>query len=101
MKSRLDEILKDVPAAIRRAMLEDAPQLEPGAAQVMGRFWSAVRVGKGSLAMPPAEAYRDAAASGRHFGVCCARSRDTRRMCRPPWPRSSARNGMPGDRSPP
>ena len=38
MKTRLDATLKDVPAAIRRAMLEDAPQLEPGAAQVMGRF---------------------------------------------------------------
>ncbi|ATI42071.1 hypothetical protein CBW24_08660 [Pacificitalea manganoxidans] len=67
MKTRLDATLKDVPAAIRRAMLEDAPQLEPGAAQVMGRFWSAVRAGKGSLAMPPAEAYRDAAASESTF----------------------------------
>ena len=67
MKTRLDATLKDVPAAIRRAMLEDAPQLEPGAAQVMGRFWSAVRAGKGSFAMPPAEAYRDAAASESTF----------------------------------
>lgn len=67
MKADLSGILKDAPAAIRRAMIDDEPNLAPGAAHVMGRFWSAVRVEKGNLAMPPAEAYRAAAASESTF----------------------------------
>lgn len=67
MKTDLDVILKDAPAAIRRAMIEDATNLAPGAAQVMGRFWSAVRACKSNLAMPAAEAYRAAAASESTF----------------------------------
>jgi len=43
MKSDFDVILKDAPAAVRRAMRDDAGKLAPGAAHVMGRFWSAVR----------------------------------------------------------
>ncbi len=67
MKTNLAVILKDAPTAVRQAMIEDAPNLAPGAARVMGRFWSAVRVGKGNLAMPPAGDYRAAAASESTF----------------------------------
>lgn len=67
MKTDLEVVLKDAPAAIRRAMLDDAPNLAPGAAQVTGRFWTAVRAGKGNLSMPAAEAYRDAATSESTF----------------------------------
>ncbi|WP_299362708.1 hypothetical protein [uncultured Paracoccus sp.] len=67
MKSDLNVILKDAPAAIRRAMIEDAANLPPGAALVMARFWSAVRAGNGNLSMPDAEAYRAAAASESTF----------------------------------
>ncbi|MBJ6373402.1 hypothetical protein [Sedimentitalea arenosa] len=67
MKADLSVVLKDAPAAVRRAMTEDAQDLAPGAAQVMGRFWSAVRAGKGNLSMPPADAYRSAAASESTF----------------------------------
>lgn len=67
MKADLDVILKDTPAAVRRAMIDDAPNLAPGAAHVMARFWSAVRACKGNLAVPAAEAYRAAAASESTF----------------------------------
>ncbi|MGR3456017.1 hypothetical protein [Pseudooceanicola sp.] len=67
MRADLEEILKDAPAAVRRAMIEDAPNLAPGAAHVMGRFWTAVRSGKGNLAMPGAGAYHAAAASESTF----------------------------------
>ena len=67
MRGDLDVILKNAPAAVRRAMIEDAPNLAPGAAHVMGRFWSAVRAGKGNPSMPAAEAYRSAAASESTF----------------------------------
>lgn len=67
MRGNLDLILKDAPAAVRRAMTEDAPRLAPGAAHVMGRFWTTVREGKGNLSMPAAEAYRSAAASESTF----------------------------------
>lgn len=67
MKSDLDVILKDAPAAVRRTMVEDAPNLAPGAARVMGRFWSAVRAARGNPSMPAAEAYRAAAASESTF----------------------------------
>jgi hypothetical protein len=67
MKANLAVILKDAPAAVRQAMIEDAPNLAPGAAQVTGRFWSALRAGKGNLAMPAAEAYRAAATSESTF----------------------------------
>ena len=67
MKINLDEVLKDVPAAIRGAMVDDASNLAPGAAQVMSRFWTSVRAGKGNAAMPAAEVYRAAAASESTF----------------------------------
>ncbi|SDY25956.1 hypothetical protein [Citreimonas salinaria] len=67
MKADLDVILKETPAAVRRAMILDAHNLAPGAAQVMGRFWTAVRAGHGNPAMPGAEAYRAAAASESTF----------------------------------
>lgn len=67
MKSDLTVILKDSPAAVRHAMIADAHGLEPGAAHVMGRFWTAVRTGNGNLTMPPAAAYRQAAASEATF----------------------------------
>lgn len=67
MRTDLTVVLKDAPAAIRRAMLDDAPNLAPGAAHVMGRFWTAVRARKGNLAMPAAEAYQEAAASEATF----------------------------------
>lgn len=67
MRGDLAVILKDAPAAVRRAMIEDAPNLAPGAAHVMGRFWTAVRAGKGNPTMPAAEAYRAAAASESTF----------------------------------
>ena len=67
MKPKLALALKDAPAAVRRAMQDDIQNLEPGAALVMGRFWSAVRAGNGNTAMPPAEAYRAAAASESTF----------------------------------
>lgn len=67
MKSDFDVILKDAPAAVRRAMIDDAANLAPGAAHVMGRFWSAVRARQCNLSMPGAEAYRDAAASESTF----------------------------------
>jgi len=67
MRADLEEILKNAPAAVRCAMIEDAPNLAPGAAHVMGRFWTAVRAGKGNLSMPTAEAYRAAAASESTF----------------------------------
>src|SRR6056297_1487922 len=67
MARDLNKILHDAPAAVRRAMAEDAPNLAPGAAQAMGRFWTAVRAGKSNLTMPAAEAYRTAAASESTF----------------------------------
>jgi hypothetical protein len=67
MKTDLSEVLKDTPAAVRRAMIEDAPNLAPGAAHVMGRFWSAVRTRKSNPSMPGAEAYRSAALSESTF----------------------------------
>ena len=67
MRSQLSEILKYAPVAVRRAMLDDEPNLAPGAAHVMGRFWAAVRAQEGNLAMPAAESYRDAAASESTF----------------------------------
>ena len=67
MKAKLEEILKDAPAVVRRAMIEDAPNLAPGAAHVMGRFWTAVSAGNGNALMPGAEAYRAAATSESTF----------------------------------
>ena len=67
MRGDLTEILTDAPAAVRRAMIEDAPNLAPGAAHVVGRFWSAVREANGNAHIPPAEAYRVAAASESTF----------------------------------
>lgn len=67
MRADLTVVLKDAPAAVRRAMIDDATNLAPGAAHVMGRFWSAVRARKGNLAMPGADAYRDAASSESTF----------------------------------
>ncbi len=67
MRGDLALILKDAPAAVRRAMIEDAANLAPGAAQVMGRFWAAVRAGRGNMTMPAAEHYRAAAASESTF----------------------------------
>ncbi|RKF13521.1 hypothetical protein D6850_14630 [Roseovarius spongiae] len=67
MRADLATILKDAPAAIRRAMIEDAPNLAAGAAHVMGRFWTAVRDSRGNSLMPAAEAYRAAAASETTF----------------------------------
>lgn len=67
MKADLTVILKDAPAAVRRAMVDDAMNLAPGAAKVMGRFWSAVRARNSNAMMPGAEAYRDAAASESTF----------------------------------
>ncbi|NDW00233.1 hypothetical protein [Salipiger sp. PrR002] len=67
MRGDLAVILEDAPTAVRRAMIDDATNLAPGAAYVMGRFWTAVRAGNGNLSMPPAEAYRAAAASESTF----------------------------------
>lgn len=67
MKAHLEEILKDAPAVVRRAMIEDAQSLAPGQAHVMGRFWTAVRASKGNTLMPAAESYRAAAASESTF----------------------------------
>ncbi|WP_334061616.1 hypothetical protein [Limimaricola cinnabarinus] len=67
MRGNLDVILEDAPAAVRRAMIDDAPNLAPGSAHVMGRFWSAVRERKSNPSMPGAEAYRSAAASESTF----------------------------------
>tara|TARA_R110002049_G_scaffold140930_5_gene302285 strand:- start:3005 stop:4387 length:1383 start_codon:yes stop_codon:yes gene_type:complete len=67
MKTHLAATLKDAPTAVRRAIIEDAPNLAPGAAHVMGRFWTAVRAGKRNSSMPGAEAYRAAAASESTF----------------------------------
>lgn len=67
MKADLEQTLKDAPVAVRRAMIEDAPNLAPGAANVMGRFWTAVRADKRNSSMPGAEAYRAAAASESTF----------------------------------
>src|SRR6056297_1711936 len=67
MRGDLAVILKDAPFAVRRAILEDSANLAPGAVHVMGRFWSAVRADKANLSMPPAEAYRSAAASESTF----------------------------------
>lgn len=67
MRSDLAVILQDVPAAIRRAMIDDVSGLAPGAAPVMGRFWTAVRSAKGNPSMPPTEAYRLAAGSESTF----------------------------------
>ncbi|WP_296476851.1 hypothetical protein [Roseinatronobacter sp.] len=43
MKTDLTVVLMDAPAAVMRAMLDDATKPALGAAQVLGRFWSAVR----------------------------------------------------------
>lgn len=67
MRGDLAVILKDAPTIVRRAMLEDEPNLAPGAAHAMGRFWTAVRAGKGNSSMPAEEAYRAAAASESTF----------------------------------
>ena len=67
MRGNLNMILKDAPAAVRREMIEDAPNLAPGAAHVMGRFWTEVRAHRSNLSMPPAEAYRAAAGSESTF----------------------------------
>lgn len=67
MKSDLAVILKDAPAAVRRAMIEDAGNLAPGAAHVMGRFWTVVRAGKGNVSMPSAAVYRAVARSEATF----------------------------------
>ncbi|MGQ3485941.1 hypothetical protein [Roseovarius pacificus] len=67
MRGNLSMILRDAPAAVRREMIEDAPNLAPGAAHVMGRFWTEVRAHRGNLSMPPAEAYRAAAGSESTF----------------------------------
>ncbi|MGB3795558.1 MAG: hypothetical protein WA957_04565, partial [Alteraurantiacibacter sp.] len=67
MRGDLAVILKDAPAAVRRAMIEDKPNLAPGAAHVMGRFWSAVRERKSNPTMPGAEVYQAAAASESTF----------------------------------
>lgn len=84
MKTDLASTLKDAPAAVRRAMIEDAPNLAPGAAHVMGRFWTAVRAGKGNSLMPAAEAYRAAAASESTFRCllrALARARQAGMQC--------------------
>ncbi|WP_370286234.1 hypothetical protein [Pseudooceanicola nanhaiensis] len=67
MRGDLTDILKHAPGAVRRAMSDDADHLAPGAAHVMGRFWSAVREVKGNAHMPPTEAYRRAAGSESTF----------------------------------
>jgi len=67
MRGDLAVILKDAPAAVRRALMEDADNLAPGTATVMGRFWSAVREGRSNPSMPGPDAYRSAAASESTF----------------------------------
>lgn len=67
MRGDIAVILKDAPVAVRRAMTDDEPNLAPGAAHVMGRLWTATRAENGNLAMPPAAAYRAAAASEATF----------------------------------
>ncbi|WP_417808801.1 hypothetical protein [Thioclava sp.] len=67
MKPSLDEILKDVPAVIRKPMIEDARNLAPGAAHVMARFWSAIHASNGNSTTPKAEVYRAAATSESTF----------------------------------
>lgn len=67
MKTDLGVLLRDAPAAVRRAMIGDESNLAPGAAHVMGRFWTAARARNCHLTMPPAAAYRQAAASESTF----------------------------------
>lgn len=67
MRGDIAVLLKDAPAAVRRAMIEDEPNLAPGAVHVMGRFWSAVRERKSNPSMPGPEIYRSVAASEATF----------------------------------
>ncbi len=67
MRSRPEDHLAPAPAAVRRLMLEDRKNLEPGAAAVVGRFFAAVARRGESVHVPSAACFEEAAASEPTF----------------------------------
>src|SRR3712207_3712818 len=63
----LDEYLADAPPAIRRAMIADRDRLEPGAAAVVGRLFTAAKARREPVSAPSAHSFRAAAASEATF----------------------------------
>lgn len=62
-----EEHLSPAPPAVRRLMLENRHDLEPGAAAVVGRLFDSVARHRASNSMPPAQCYREAAQSESTF----------------------------------
>lgn len=67
MRARPEDHLAPAPAAVRRLMLEDRDNLEPGAAAVVGRFFAAVARRGESVHVPSAACFEEAAASEPTF----------------------------------
>ena len=65
----MEEHLAVAPAAVRRAMLEDRANLEPGAAAVVGRLFRALRGRREPEQAPSAASFRAAAASEPTFRI--------------------------------
>lgn len=66
-RKTLEEHLAPAPPAVRRLMLEDRHDLEPGAAAVVGRLFTSVARQRASNSMPPAQCFREAAQSESTF----------------------------------
>lgn len=93
-RKTIEEHLAPAPTAIRRLLLEDRHDLEPGAAAVVGRLFASVHKHRASISMPPAQCFREAAQSDPHFGHSCVRFRTMRRMFARRKRSRSATNGM-------
>ncbi|SDF03009.1 hypothetical protein SAMN04488105_111121 [Salipiger thiooxidans] len=66
-RKTIEEHLAPAPTAIRRLLLEDRHDLEPGAAAVVGRLFASVHKHRVSISMPPAQCFREAAQSESTF----------------------------------
>lgn len=68
-RKTIEEHLAPVPASIRRDMLENRNNLPPGAAAVIGRFFSIVKERHEPIEAPGAESFRAAASSESTLGT--------------------------------
>ena len=63
----VEQHLEAAPPLVRKSMLENRGELEPGAAAVVGRFFSIVGARREPVAAPSAQSFRDAAKSEPTF----------------------------------
>ena len=68
-RKTIEEHLAPVPASIRHDMIENRESLAPGAAAVIGRFFSIIKVRHEPIEAPGAESFRAAASSESTLGT--------------------------------